>query len=176
MVDAAVVEQVAVGIVGGDGQGDACGQRVLVEGVGGVVVAGGENEAVGGTAAVPDEIVLIGTVERGGIGGFHLPEIVVGPIPVGGIAAEGAAAGGDVLSLAQMVHVVSVAGTDGAASIVLDGGEHIAGGLIGAQGLEDGAAAPGEGVGHEILLRSGGGADAGSGGHGGGSASGSAAV
>jgi len=136
----------------------------LIECIRSVVIAGWERQAVGGFFPIADGVVAVGAV--GGadtaVGAYDLAVTVITPAPERR-AGEGRSIRGDRSALANGIHDVSVAGTGVGASIVFDDRQDIASGFIDALGLQGGvgaARALGERVGHEILLASGGGADA----------------
>ena len=125
--------------------------RILVEGVGGPVVASRQGEcAAGGLGAVADVVEIIRTVGGGGggvIGGGHLAEGVVLPCPVCLRASEGGACGGDGVALGDGIHAISEAGNDGGSSFIFQTIQDIPRGLVGAGGDEGGIGSiAGEGV------------------------------
>ena len=115
------VGEVAIGIVGGNREGDAVGLGVLVEGVGGIAdlgPAGVSRHPGADVVAVSDGVEFVEAVAGVGgvvvavVGGFKLASIVMVPFPSHRVGGDGSGRvlivhdGADVGALAEIVHGV----------------------------------------------------------------------
>ena len=173
LVDSTVETEVAVEIMrcrsGCRRQGDACGDGVLVEVVGGVVRRAGDGgDSIAGLHAVPDGIVLVGAVEHvvdAVVSVGDLAENVVAPCREARVCGNCAAqieGGRYVVPLTDFIHRVVIARNLRAANLVLLEVENVAGGLPvignGMGGAGDGSKEHGAGS-IEVRERSGGALD-----------------
>ena len=154
LVDATIETEVAIEVMrcrsGFRGQGDACGEGVLVEVVCSVVwITGHGGDSIASLDAVPDGIVLVGAVERvvdAVVGAGDLAKSVVSPCREARVCGKHAAqieGGRDVVPLADLIHKIVVARNFRAANLVFLEVESVAGGLPfigdGVGGAGDGA-------------------------------------